>query len=813
MAGNPVRSLNVKVLADIKDFSSKMQNVSRTMKSVGKDMQKIGKNMSFAITAPLAAIGTAGVLAWDKQAKAIAQVDQGLKTTGGTVGKTSKELQDMAAQLQSITTFGDEEILKDATAQLLTFTNITGEQFDRTQKAALDLATRLDGDLKSSSIQLGKALNDPVANLSALSRSGIQFSKSQKETINQLVKTNRLADAQTIILNELEKQYGGSAEAAAKAGLGPFQQLSNTLGDITEQFGKIIIEALTPFIAKIKSLAESFTSLSPETKKMIVIFASVAAAIGPVLFILGKVVAFIPTLITGFGVLKAAVMAMTGPFGLIAIAIGAAIVLIIKNWDSIVSYFTEGEGAQVFFTLKAIVMTAFEAIKSAFAAVTGFIKSLWTRFGSDILSVGDSIWSFFMAQVSTAINFVGEIFEGVLTQIIGIVKIFKGIFSGNWSQVWEGIKDVFAGAVNGLLGIVGTLVGGMLNAVGSMLDTLGIDFGSTLKESGKDVEKFFDDLKIKSDGAIEAKDKIDELKNSFKGAPVKVNLESEIKDPEGGIKKQEFDQTVGGSDKVDKDKEEKERLKAQQKAFSEAIKQEEVNLTEDLQQIELDRANQKIVSDEEANAIRVQKEIESKENELSLARFYGQETLAIEREIDALLHEQRLATIEDEKAADAARLEAKKAAVQSGMDGAQNLIGALQGAGAESKALALADIAINTARGISGAIAAGAGIPFPGNIGAIATGVSAVVSGIASAHAALSKAPALAKGGLAFGPTMALVGDNARASTDPEVIAPLSKLQGMMGDGGMPGKVMLQARGNSLEGVLRRNDQRNRRNN
>lgn len=43
--------------------------------------------------------------------------------------------------------------------------------------------------------------------------------------------------------------------------------------------------------------------------------------------------------------------------------------------------------------------------------------------------------------------------------------------------------------------------------------------------------------------------------------------------------------------------------------------------------------------------------------------------------------------------------------------------------------------------------------------------------------------PALAKGGLAFGETMALVGDNPNAGSDPEVIAPLSKLQGMLGTG------------------------------
>jgi len=43
--------------------------------------------------------------------------------------------------------------------------------------------------------------------------------------------------------------------------------------------------------------------------------------------------------------------------------------------------------------------------------------------------------------------------------------------------------------------------------------------------------------------------------------------------------------------------------------------------------------------------------------------------------------------------------------------------------------------------------------------------------------------PKLAKGGLAYGPTMAMVGDNKGASVNPEVIAPLDRLQAIMGGG------------------------------
>ena len=228
----------------------------------------------------LVSFGTESIELFREQQKAIAQVEAGLKSTGNTAGFTSKQLQEMASALQKETIFGDEQILKDATAQLLTFTNISGEQFDRTQQAALDLATRLDGDLKSASIQLGKALNDPVANLSALSRSGIQFSDDQKAVIKSLTESGRLAEAQTLILDELNKQYGGSAKAAAEAD-GGIQQLKNAIGDAKEEFGRYLLEALKPTI---QGLKDFFSNLKPEDIKRFV------STLGTILSVLGKVV-------------------------------------------------------------------------------------------------------------------------------------------------------------------------------------------------------------------------------------------------------------------------------------------------------------------------------------------------------------------------------------------------------------------------------------------------------------------------------------------------------------------------------------------
>ena len=198
MASKAIGFLNFKFGADLGGFERAMKKAQKNLKRFGKDLQKTGKTLTTNLTLPILGFAAASLKAFDEQQKAIAQVEAGLKSTENAAGFTSKELQKMAADLQKTSLFGDEQILADATSQLLTFTNIAGEQFAKTQELALDLSTRMQGDLKGASIMLGKALNDPVANLSALSRAGIQFSEEQKTLVKSLIKQERLLKRKTL---------------------------------------------------------------------------------------------------------------------------------------------------------------------------------------------------------------------------------------------------------------------------------------------------------------------------------------------------------------------------------------------------------------------------------------------------------------------------------------------------------------------------------------------------------------------------------------------------------------------------------------
>ena len=285
---------SIQYLITLKDkMSSKLGGLDKKTKGLSKSIGGLNSMMGiFAGALVLGGIKKA-TEAWDKQEQAVAQVRAGLTSTGGVAGRTLDQLISKAQKLQKDTLFGDEEILKGVTAQLLTFTNIAGKEFDKTSEVVLDVTTRLFGaeagaeSLRSTSIMLGKALNDPTANMGALSRAGIQFSVAQKDIIKGLQKSGDLAGAQTLILKELENQYGGSASAAAKAGLGPLKQLGNTIGDITEKIGgalmptiNILTGHLHKMIGFIKRNKEAFKFLLKVMIIAIPILGSLTVAMG-----------------------------------------------------------------------------------------------------------------------------------------------------------------------------------------------------------------------------------------------------------------------------------------------------------------------------------------------------------------------------------------------------------------------------------------------------------------------------------------------------------------------------------------------------
>lgn len=199
-------------------------------------------NPAALATAGVAAVGAAIVTSVNaaRDGRAVqAQLAAVLTSTGHAAGVSQAELNKHAEALQKVTNF-DDEATGSAQALLLTFTQIGGQTIPRATKAVLDMSVAMKQDLQSSSVQIGKALNDPIKGITALTRVGVTFTDEQKNMIKSMVAANDVAGAQAVILAELEKEFGGSAEAAREAD-GGFIALGNSVGNLAEAFGSIIM--------------------------------------------------------------------------------------------------------------------------------------------------------------------------------------------------------------------------------------------------------------------------------------------------------------------------------------------------------------------------------------------------------------------------------------------------------------------------------------------------------------------------------------------------------------------------------------------
>lgn len=173
--------------------------------------------VAFGAVAGAAAVTVAAA---EKAATSNARLEQVFRSMGDTTGTAAAQAVEYANALARQIGV-DQNVVKETQAKLATFEAVSNEVarqsgvFDRATRAAADLAAAGFGSMESNAVQLGKALQDPAKGLTALARSGVTFTDAEKAMVKELVESNRLLEAQDIVLKAVEKQVGGVAEATA----------------------------------------------------------------------------------------------------------------------------------------------------------------------------------------------------------------------------------------------------------------------------------------------------------------------------------------------------------------------------------------------------------------------------------------------------------------------------------------------------------------------------------------------------------------------------------------------------------------------
>lgn len=425
------RKIEVIIAGDAKGLRRAFDDATTAAGSFGRKLGTVAQGAALALGGIAVGVGAGLVDAFGeaREAEKIGKITESLiRSTGGAAKVTADQVAGLAEAISNKTGIDDEAVQSTATL-LLTFTNLRNEAgagnavFDRAVSLAQDMATVMGGDAQSSALQLGKALNDPIRGVTALGRAGVQFSEEQKEQIKNFVESGDLLSAQKVILDEVGRQFGGAAEAAAT----PTDKLTVKVGNLKEQLGT----ALIPIVDK----AATF---------------------------LGEV---LPQAGDKFGPFLAQAGEMAGELA----------AKIAEHWPQI-----QQVAQQVFATVGQVIQTVVQTVRTHWpeiqriiqqvlttvqtiiAGAVSIITTLWNNFGNNILTFVQRVW-----------GPVKQIIEGALTTIRGVVQTITALIKGDWSAVWDGIKQTVSGVWNVIQGVVKTAIETIRALLGIGLEIIG----------------------------------------------------------------------------------------------------------------------------------------------------------------------------------------------------------------------------------------------------------------------------------------------------------------------------------------------------
>ena len=372
-----------------------------------------------------------------------------LQTTGGAANVTAAQISNLATQLSKKSGI-DDEAIQSGENLLLTFTNVRNEVgkgndvFTQATKLAVDMSAALGQDLKSSNIQLGKALNDPIKGITALSRVGVSFTAQQKEQIKTLTESGNRLGAQKVILKELGREFGGAAEASATSG----GKLKVALGNVQEAVGK----GLAPVFRRASSALTNFANGMTEGTGTGGRFVSIMRNVGS---------------------------AISGAFAG-AVKIGGRVLdsfrqIIDDNRDKLRSIGrTIADLARTWVRYVGQIGSAFKDVFGGDSGMGRDIRNIVTQ----LLTISDAMLKVFNAVVKRVLPGIIDAFRGFAQMIRGVVRIVSGILSGDFGKAWKGVKDIFSGAFKTIVGLFKAATKPIRDAVGGLGRAIGGAFSS-----------------------------------------------------------------------------------------------------------------------------------------------------------------------------------------------------------------------------------------------------------------------------------------------------------------------------------------------
>jgi len=206
----------------LEEAESQIKKTNQQVSNIGASFKKLGAMfLGGAAIWKIVDFAKDSLTAFAQQEAATNKLANAMKTLGVYTPAAVKDMENFANDMQKVTVFADEVTL-DVMALLTTF-GLYGNKLKEATKASMDLAVGLKIDLSSAAMIVGKAFTGETA---TLSRYGIKIDENLKAS-----------EKFTAVLDQLQKRFGGAAQAEVETYAGRIKLLANQFGELEEKIG------------------------------------------------------------------------------------------------------------------------------------------------------------------------------------------------------------------------------------------------------------------------------------------------------------------------------------------------------------------------------------------------------------------------------------------------------------------------------------------------------------------------------------------------------------------------------------------------
>lgn len=439
-----------------------LSNVATVSNKIADSAGNISKKMAPA-TLAIAGIGAVAFNAASEAEDAIGATDQIFKSQSETMQRWADSLETyygiagtealtyantMGAMLQNIGGLSEAEAAKQSQTLVKLAGDLTA-MFGGTTESAIQALT---GALKGNTSMLdnyGMAVNETLIKNKALEMGlvseGEQLSLAAKQA------------ATLALITEQSSAATGQAAREADGASGSWRAATTELKNTSKEFGEVFMPTITAAIQAVTKAVKAFSDMSDGQKTAIVTVLALVAAISPIAGIVSGAARMVGTISGALAIFTGA--ATTGSTAAIGLA------KIIAALTSPITWVVAAVVAAV-----ALIAIKGDEIQSILQRVDAFMQNIFARDWTTVFGpVLGNVMNGFLAGFKSVWNAVQSVLNG-------IIDIIRGVFTGDWSRVWNGVKEVFAGVFNGLVsiakaplnGIIG-LLNGAVGAINSLI--------------------------------------------------------------------------------------------------------------------------------------------------------------------------------------------------------------------------------------------------------------------------------------------------------------------------------------------------------